>query len=337
MKLRVGLIGLGDQWQSRHRPALLAMSERYDVRAICCEIANLSKQVARDFGAAPMDGFRAMIEREDIDAVLALSPDWVGPIPLVAACEAGKAVFSGAAMDITADQIEEVRSRIVNSGVAFMAELPRRYSPATIRLKELIATRLGPPRMMFCHERMSAEEQSSRLRRGKYCPLSWRRLMEQADWCCDLVGQNPLTVTSEIHEQHTDNRDVFYQMMNLKFPHEGEQTTMAQISIGHYVPSRWKDALTFRRPANLQVCCENGMAFIDLPHSLTWFDDAGPHTESLESDRPVGEQMLDQFYRCVTSLLHRPNGLEDAYRAITIVSSANDSANTGQRVDLQFD
>lgn len=336
MKLRVGLVGLGDQWDARHRPALLALADRFDVRAICCEIAHLAKQVARDFGAAPMDGFRAMIERDDIDAVLALAPDWVGPVPLVAACEAGKAVFSVAAMDISPDQIEDIRQRIDDSGVAFMAELPRRYSPATIRLKELIATRLGAPRMMFCHERMSAEEQSNRLRRGNYCPLSWRRLMELVDWCCDLVGQDPLSVTSEIHEQHTDNRDVFYQMMNLRFPHEGGQTTMAQISIGHYIPSRWRDALSFRRPSNLQVSCENGIAFIDLPHSLNWFDEGGPHSESLEADRPVGEQMLDQFYRSVTSLVRRTNGLEDAYRALTIVSAANDSAQNGCRVDLDF-
>ena len=32
------------------------------------------------------------------------------------------------------------------SGVAFMAEFPRRLFPATLRLKELIATRLGKPR-----------------------------------------------------------------------------------------------------------------------------------------------------------------------------------------------
>jgi predicted dehydrogenase len=337
MKLRVGLIGLGDQWQSRHRPALLALSDRFEVRAICCEIAHLSKQVARDFGASPMDGFRAMIERDDIDAVLALAPDWVGPLPLVAACEAGKAVFSVAALDISPDQIDEIRTRIENSGVAFVAELPRRYSPATIRLKELIATRLGPPRMMFCHERMSAEEQSSRLRRGNYCPLTWRRLMELVDWCCDLVGQFPNSVTSAIHEQHTDDRDVYYQMMNLNFPHLGAQSTMAQISIGHYIPSKWPDAIAFRRPSNLQICCENGMAFVDLPHSLTWFDEAGPHTESLEMDRPVGEQMLDHFHRSVTSLVHRPNGLEDAYRALTIVSSANDSATQGNRVELNFE
>ena len=134
MKLRIGLLGLGDQWHTMHRPSLLKLADRFEVRAVCCEIAQLSLKVAREFNAAAMDGFRALIEREDIDAVFALSPDWVGPIPLVAACEAGKAVFSATALDISKDQIEEVRKRIDRSGVAFMAELPRRYCLSLIHI-----------------------------------------------------------------------------------------------------------------------------------------------------------------------------------------------------------
>ena len=149
MKLRVGLIGLGDQWQNRHRPALKALSDRFEVCAICCEVAQKAEQVAHEFGAIPMDGFRAMIQRADIDAVLALAPDWVGPLPLLAACEAGKAVYSSAALDIAPDHVDEIRRRVDSSGVAFMAELPRRHAPATLRLKELIATQLGPPQLLF--------------------------------------------------------------------------------------------------------------------------------------------------------------------------------------------
>ena len=256
----------------------------------------------------------------------------------MAACEAGKAIFSATALDISKDQIEEIRERIDRSGVAFMAELPRRYCPATLRLKELIATRLGRPRILFCHQRMSAEEQSNRKRRGDYCPLTWRHLMELVDWCCDLVGQYPISVTSEIHEQHSENRDVFYQMVNLQFAgEEGEVGTMAQMSIGHYVPERWAEALSFRKPSNLQVSCEKGMAFIDLPNLLTWFDEGGPHTESLESDQPMGERMLDQFYRNVTSLVRRSNDLEAAYRTLMIVNAAHESANEGRRIELDFD
>ncbi len=337
MRLRVGLVGLGDNWKTIHRPALMALSDRFEVKAICCEIAQRSEMVAREFSAEPMDGFRAMVERDDIDAVLALSSDWAGPLPVVAACEAGKAVFSSVALDISADQIDEVRRRVDQSGVAFMAELPRRFAPATVRLKELMATRLGRPQILFCHERLPVEAQSNRLRRGDYCPLTWRFLMELVDWNSYIIGRSPTSVYSA-HIHHPDgDRESFYQMVNLEFaPENSDQIpVMVQMSVGHYVPQRWQDALSFRRPASVQVRCERGIAFVDLPSSIIWFDDAGQHNESLEMERPVGERMLDQFYRCVTSLVRRSSDLNDSCRALNIVLAANESVRTGCRQVLK--
>jgi predicted dehydrogenase len=338
MKLKVGLIGLGDHWESRHRPALLALGDRFDVRAICCEVAQKGERVAREFGAVAVDGFRAMICRDDVEAVLALAPDWVGPLPILAACEAGKAIYSSAALDIAPEQVIEIRRRVEESGVAFMAELPRRFSPATIRLKELMATKLGRATQMFCHERMTTEAQTSHLRRGKFCPLTWRSLMEQVDWCCYLVDRDPTSLVSTIHRPVVHGHGTFYQAVNLNFDPRGDDQLSAssQLSVGYYMPSSWKEALSFRRPSSIQVLCENGVAFIDLPSSLVWFDDAGQHTEALESDRSVGEQMLMHFHRAVTSLVRNPADLAVAYRAMKIVISANDSAHSGRRVPLEF-
>ena len=345
MKLRVGLIGLGDQWESRHRPALRALSDRFEVRAVCCEVFDKSKQVAKDFDAFAMEGFRAMVKRDDIDAILALSPEWYGPLPILAACEAGKAVYSSAALDVTPDQALEIHQRIESSGVAFMAELPRRHAPATIRLKELIATRLGQPHLLFCHQRMPMEGQSDIRRRGQYCPLVWRNMMELVDWCRYLVNADPVSLVSSIHERHDAKKDLFYQMVSLDFPSmsNGDEENeiiikpMAQLSVGHYIPERWSDALSFKRPASVQICCENGMAFIDLPSSLIWFDDAGQHTESLETERAVGEQMLDRFYRAVTSLIRKTTDPQDAYRAMKVVMKAHESAKTGNRIAIEYD
>ena len=342
MKIRVGLVGLGDQWQSRHRPALMALAERFEVRGICCEVAKKSEQVAREFNAHAFDGFRAMLECNDIDAVLALAPDWAGPVPILAACQAGKAVYSSTALDIAPDQVDEIRRRVDSSGVAFMAELPRRHSPATLRLKELIATRLGQPRLLFCHERLSTEQQADRRRRGDYCPITWRNLMELVDWCCYLVDRDPDSVMSAICEQPFEDQNSFYQMINLSFSRRETQrdtksgVIAAQISVGHYIPARWQDALSYRRPASIQVCCENGMAFVDLPSTLIWFDDAGQHTESLEMERPVGEQMLTLFHRAITSLVRQTSDLSDACRAMRVVLAANESANQGRRIELDF-
>ena len=100
MKLRVGIVGLGDAWETRHRPALRALSDRFEVRAVCCEVAHLASRRPAIFSAVEVDGFRALCARDDVDVVLILSPEWYGPLPILAACDNGKSVYCGAALDI---------------------------------------------------------------------------------------------------------------------------------------------------------------------------------------------------------------------------------------------
>lgn len=338
MIVRIGLVGLGDQWETRHAKALRALSDQFEVQAVCCEVFVKAEQVAKEFDCVAIHSFRSLIQREDVDAILYLSPQWYGSLPILEACEHGKAVYSSAALDVTPGQALDLRTRIEASGIAYLAELPRRHSPATIRLKELIATRLGKPHLLFCHERMPAESQADWRRRGPHCPLVWRNLMELVDWCRYIVADDPVSVSSSIHDRHDSKKDIFYQTVNLEFPRtEGLETKpMAQLSIGHYIPGSWEDALSFRRPPSIQVCCENGMAFIDLPSNLVWFDDAGQHNESLETERAVGEQMLDRFYRAVTSFLRRTTDPDDAYRAMQIVVKAHQSAQSGNREPIEW-
>lgn len=345
MKLRVGLVGLGDQWELRHAPALRALSDRFEIKAVCSEVAQRSHRVACEFGADAMDGFRALLQRDDIDALLLLSPEWYGALPIQAACDAGKAIYSTTSIDLTPEQAVEVRRDIRESKVPFMAELPLRYAPATMRLKELIATRLGKPRLLFCHRRLPLEGQSDRLRRGKHCPLVWRNMMELVDWCRYIVGADPASIVSSAHGNQKGDVETYYQMASLDFrpcqaspdsPNQSPIRPLAQLSVGHYIPQQWTDALSFRRPAALQVCCEKGLAFIDLPSSLVWFDDAGQHTESLDSERAIGEIMLDRFHRLVTNRLTDSSDAYDADCAMKIVLGANESIETGDRVHFDF-
>lgn len=339
MKLRVGVIGLGEAWGTRHRPALRTLSDRFEVRVICAEVSHLAEQAAREFNAVSVDGFRALTAREDVDAVLMLSQDWVGPLPLLAACEAGKAVYTSAALEIDPDQARDVKQRVQTSGVAFMAELPRRHAPATLRLKELIATKLGKPRLLFCHERKLLDQTTARRPSREHCPVNIREMVELVDWCRYIVDREPTSVVGVWHEasdQAAVEED--YQMMSLDFSPLGSigSGPVAQISCGHYISKTWHEAIAYRPPAALQVCCEKGVAFIDLPSTLTWFDEAGQHLESLDSERPVGEQMLMQFHRAVTSLVRKTSDLEDAYRALQVVLASQQSSSQGCRQPIVF-
>jgi predicted dehydrogenase len=336
MKLRVGLIGLGSNWESRHRPALRALSDRFEVCAVCDQVALRAEQAAREWNAAACDGFRALTQRPDIDAVLMLAPQWYGYLPISAACEAGKAVYCANSLTLERDQALQMKQRVDEAGIAFMSEFPRRHSPATLRLKELIATRLGKPRLLFCHARVPAETQHGR----PGCnPTPANHLMELVDWCRYVVGTEPTSVVGVRHAAVDGVEEDDYQMMSLDFSDrdKGPGTGVtAQISCGRYMPAAWQEATAFRTPAALQVACENGIAFIDLPSTLVWFDNAGRHQESLDSERPVGELLLGQFHRAVTSLVRNSAGLEDTYRALSVVIESRRSFAEGRRMPIEF-
>lgn len=339
MKLRVGVVGLGQSWESRHAPALRALADRFEVRAFCDPVAHRASEIARRWPARTCDGFRAIASSGDIDAILLLSARWYGALPIFAACDAGKAIYCSAALDLDTQEADEVRRRVQEAGVAFMAEFPCRLAPATLRLKELMATRLGLPRLLFCNRRFTSRAEDGR----PHLVSDMRQLTEMVDWCRDVVGTEASSVVGASHtsaargaaERH-EIAPPDYLVMTLDFSPKGEVGTgpVAQIACGSYVAPQWREAAAFRRPADLQVVCQRGIAFLDLPHTLTWFDEAGQHAELLDHDRPVGEQLFMHFHRHVGSLVLKTSSLDDAYRALAIVNRAQESYAKGCRLAI---
>ncbi|MEM9364920.1 MAG: Gfo/Idh/MocA family oxidoreductase [Planctomycetota bacterium] len=356
MKLRIGLIGLGASWQTMHRPALRMLADRFDIRAIYSNVSKLAENAVAEFQADPVEGFQAVVRRGDIDAVLILETAWLKHLPAIAACQAGKAVYW--AGDLAFDPVRDASFRqcVDESGVAFMTQLPRRFSPATLRLKELIATSLGAPRLLFCHHRMTVDLQARQAasQRARVAmetngetisaadsPRIEQELIELIDWCNYVVGSPPASVVATGQDSDPSLK---YQALSLLYGGNQADATansgrvgtsvQAQISCGNYIPPSWQEAIGFRPPAALQVVCERGVAFLDLPGTLVWFDDVGRHHESLEMEAPVGEKLLSQFHRSITSLVRNLTGLDDAYRAAAILKAARRSMCEGRRMDL---
>lgn len=335
MRLRLGLIGLSSDWQHRHFPALRMLQDRFEVRGVYSSVSAFSESVARDFDAQRFDGFREMLSSDSIDAIMMLESDWYGIAPLVAACDYGKAIYCGSEVDFDPQRAAHLKQLVDGAGVAFMAEFPRRYAPASLRLKELIATRLGQPQILFCHRRLTYNNGDMQRNRRSIAARADRELMELIDWCCFIVGRRPQSIQSVFHRAHqpdtafsTGKAATDYQSLSLDLSAKGAplNSTIAQISCGAYIPPAWQEAIAFRPPAAVQVCCENGLAFLDLPNSLIWFDEAGRHQESLESEMAVGQQLLTQFHRAVTSLVRKMGDLEDVYLSLRLLQAARESA-----------
>jgi len=347
LKLRIGVIGVGPAWESRHLPALRALSDRFEVIAFCDPVQHRAEQAARQFNAAVHDGFRGLTQREEVDAVLLLSATFYGALPIHAACDMGKAVYCAAAIDLPDAEAVDLRQRVEAAGIAFMAEFPCRLSPATLRLKELLATRLGAPKLLFCNRRRVHPTESTS---GSSC---YRDLVELVDWCRYIVEAEPTSLLASSHYvanpsvanpsvanpsvanpsvANPSQQDYFSVHLDFSGVDATRCGPLAVISCGDYVPDSLQESLSFRRPADLKVVCERGVAFVDLPNTVAWFDEAGQHLETLDHERPVGEQLLIHFHRAVASLILKSSSLADAHRAVTIANLAKVSCETGQRI-----
>lgn len=335
MKLRLGLIGLGRDWQSRYLPALRSMRDRFQVVGVYNSVSVLADSAARELEAERIDSYRAIMEMPHLDAVMVLEDDWYRLMPLWAACDYRKSVFCGSEVHLDPSAAARIHERVRDSGIAFMNEFSRRFAPATLRLKELIATRLGRPRLLFCHRRLACESPDPRLNRSLELRAQ-RELLELIDWCKYIVGENPTWVQAIRHASLPSPENSDYQIFSLGFgsPERDPRAILAQISCGAYIPAVWHEAIAYRPPAAVQVCCEKGLAFVDLPSTLVWFDDAGRHQETLDTELSIGQQMLIQFHRAITSLVCHVSDLEETFQAMRILEAAQQSTEQHSRISV---
>ena len=153
VRLRVGVIGLGRLWETRHKPSLARFDDRFRVTAVYDPVFRRAELEAAQLGCSPCEGLAALVERSDVDVIYLLSRSGSGfirsnwPVP-----PANPFISLPLADDLA--ELEVLTNMVEQSGIVFMPEFARRCYPATLRLKELLATQLGPPRLVVGHTRL---------------------------------------------------------------------------------------------------------------------------------------------------------------------------------------
>ena len=283
--LRVGIIGLGRRWQKRYRPALLGLPERFEVRAVCDGITQLAINEAHRLGCAAAAGPTQLAESADIDVVLLLDPPWYRLWPLEAACRARKPVFCCASPDLDELHADELNRRVQEGRILVMLEMALRFAPATLRLRELLETRLGPARIILGEVVQPAREPDGR---GPASPAdSLRGLLGPRgvgllDWCAVILGGAPQSVRAE------GAPDGGPLTVSLDF---GDRRT-AQLT-------RW-DVPGARPSLRLRVIAKGGSAALTPPLRLSWSDAEGRHRLALRPREGLGQMVLKRFHRVLT-------------------------------------
>lgn len=320
-QLAVGLIGLGPTWEQHYREAVRRLSSKVCVRAVCDAVHVRAAAGAREFHAATLSSPWLLSQRRDIKAWLILDPGWFGIYPAELAVWCGRPALFANCFGSDPQRLSELFVSASERGETLLVEFPQRFLPATTRLRELIATKLGPVRRITLQIPSPCSD--------KTAAAQW--LVEQQadcvgllDWCACVVGHPAASV--EFESNSTGSR---FQVSFVARPGTAPlDPPLAEIILAKV--ARDED----RQPRRL-IECERGSATIASATNIAWLTETEQADESLSQERSPFEIVLDQFCRRALGGLAPVPTLSDAVRSLAMLQAATDSLSTGRRVSVK--
>jgi predicted dehydrogenase len=308
--IKAGIIGLGPVWETRYCPALEALSSKVKVAAIYDGVEERAKVAAKRFDAMPVGGVVSLSRRADLDACLILGKDWTNLPALKFLCEARKPAYIAGSLGHEIPTVGEIHLLALSEGLTFMPEFARRYTPATVRLRELLATRMGKAERILCDARLPQAT------RRDYVPgqADYQDfLIGLFDWCLHILpgeAQDVLCLPLDSEDWPGDSTRIRF--------HHRDQKASATLRI--YQTEFKGDEKASLEPGDVrfEVHCEHGVVHIDGPKNISWEVAGKTESETLESDRTDALVMLDHFFRRVVGGLIPVADLSDICRAINI-------------------
>jgi predicted dehydrogenase len=149
----VGVIGLGEVAQIIHLPVLESLADRFEIAAVCDISPTLLQLVGDRYSVAGRYSDTAeLLRSEQLDGVLVLSSDEYHADAVVAALEQGVHVLVEKPMCLSPREAEAIiAARDKSGGAQVMVGYMRRFAPAFLEAKELLAT-LGPINYVRVHD-----------------------------------------------------------------------------------------------------------------------------------------------------------------------------------------
>ena len=325
--VNVGIIGVGATWELRYLPALCRLGHRIRVRAVYDPVAARAHQVAAEIGAVTVDGMLALASRSDVQAILVLDPSWHGVRAVSMLSRLRKPIYFANCLAAESGVLEELRSLADAERLTLYPELARRYTPASSRLQELLATRLGRPRRIRIET--SARSVKPEMTQGTGLPSD---LIALLDWCSYVFRRPPASITMQSSDpdprQHETERTI---VLVFQPPKGGGDPPVAELRLAQ---KNGNGDAHSDPEVRCEIECERGTASLSSADRITWCGDSGPVDESLATDRPDVEVMLDQFCRRVVGGLIPVADVGDLCRGARLLRVAEESLRTGRAVAL---
>jgi len=332
-RLRLGVIGLGRLWEARHKPALARMADRFRVAAVYDQVARRAEIEANQLGCDAVDGLAELAERTDVDALYLLTPQWFGIHPVALAASVGKPIYCAPPLASEPESLDQLARLLAAGGTPFMPELARRSYPATLRLRELLSSRIGRPRLILGHARLAAFDRNDRPGPGIQiapAPLDVDPGGFLADWCQFLFEAEPIGL--QAFAARTDLGDPEdgpdFEGFVAEFPGGG----LAQIGSSRDLAPAWGETGNYVPVPGFHILAERGAAWVEMPDRLRWTDSEGTHEPLIPAEPTVGETLNAQFDRVARGEPGEGPGWAEALGVARLVADLRTSRREGRKV-----
>ncbi|QDT56393.1 hypothetical protein Pan44_44470 [Caulifigura coniformis] len=290
--LPIGLIGAGAEWDAVWCPAFSLVS-RLVVKSFYDPIGVRGERVAESHDWPGASGVRQLLMPPRLKGVVVLDAGWLGNwvvqqadqqrIPvLVSPRESSVELLGQAFHNATGETL-------------IQPELRRRYTPATMRVRELTATRLGAIRSL------SIELPSA-------SPLTVSQWAEAIDWCRFVVQSG--VIRSEFFPEQQVLRVAFRKQYD-------EKPVEAALSW-----SRTEAPPLYPADFSAELICQNGVAIVTGGRRVRWKAEEDEGDEELSDDRSSAMVQLDLFARRLAGGLVPVPSLEDVAVAVNAARTA---------------
>lgn len=290
--LPIGVIGAGTEWDAVWRPAFAQLS-RLVVASFYDPVAARGERVAEENEWSLLPGARHVLETPKLRGLVVLDAGWLGNWIIEQADRRGLPVFVSSresSVEILAGAFEQVMGETL-----IQAELRRRYTPATMRVRELTATRLGPVKSLRV-ELLSALPPT---------PSQWAEVI---DWCRFVVQS---AVTRADSHDHDSSIGVAFRKHDEGRPMEASIVWMSTQTPPEY-PADFVAELT----------CRDGAVIVTGSRRVRWKTGDEEADEELSDDRTSAAVQLDLFSRRIAGGLVPVSTLEDVALAVNSARTA---------------
>lgn len=295
--IALGLVGCVPIWEDAYREVVRRQAKPVSLSGIYHPVPARAEQAARDWECWAAPSLTRLFERRGIDAVALLDAGWLNWYALELAVRFRKPVLMTGPWLEDLSALEPIHLAAREAGVLIMAAFPRRHSPATNRLRELMATKLGPAAKVTVFTSSTPEQHTQQL-------IDW------IDWCCSVLGRPAVSLDFTGSPDKSDA-----QQISLRFPLAHLQAELV--------------CRTSESPADpevLQIDCQHGSARILHDREIEWTLDGQSIRESLPHERSGTEIILDQFCRRVVGGLVPVADLGDLLRSARLAEQAGRAA-----------